>query len=388
MDSIEDQVVGLRKLEPIEAVDRKLLSPEELRRHIQEDFLKDYTTEEADKDALILAALGLLPSGFELRDFYIELLTEQVAGFYDDEDKAMYVVQGEGFNGPERLTYSHEYTHALQDQHYDFNDSLGYNDQACEANSERCAAIQALIEGDATVLEFQWFTEHSTPDDMREIQEFYANNQSPVYDSAPAFIKEDLIFPYQAGQTFVEQIFEQGGWEAVDAVFGNPPLSTEQILHPERYPDDKPVDVILPDLSPVLGQGWSELDRSVMGEWFTYLILAQGLEPGFRLDDRTARQAAEGWGGNAYVFYINQDSGKIVMALSTSWDSVSEARQFAAAFRRYATARFGDPSASQNSYNAWESPEGVHTFRLDTSRTIWILAVDAPQAEAIWQILE
>ncbi len=387
MDEIQEQVVELRMLKPKNPVERRLLTPEELSKRVQDDFFKDYTTEKAHNDALSQSTFGLLELDFDLISFFKAMYTEQIAGFYDNEDKTMFVIAGEGFHGIERLTYSHEYTHALQDQNYDIQNGLKHNQEDCKKDSERCAAVLALMEGDASTLEVQWFSTFATPQDARQIQDFYANYKSPIFDSAPDFIKEDFLFPYQAGQKFVQSLIDKGGWEAVNAAYTNPPVSTEQILHPERYPDDKPVTVSLPDLAPVLGESWKKLEQEVMGEWSIYLILAHGLKPDFRLSDNTARQAAEGWGGNAYAIYYNESTKAVVMVFDTRWDTVNDARQFASAFRRYATARFGDPSASQDSFNAWQSPLGYQTFHLDTDRTVWIQAVDAAQADAVWKAI-
>jgi hypothetical protein len=217
-------------------------------------------------------------------NFYVELLSEQVVGFYDSDTKEMYVIQGSGFLGPERLTYAHEYVHALQDQHYQIEEGLGYNDENCEVNTDYCAAISSLLEGDASLSEMQWLYTHATDQDIRDIQEFYQTYESPIFESSPSFLREDFIFPYRAGQEFVETIYEQSGWQGVDQVYANPPLSTEQILHPERYPDVVPVAVELPDLQTTLGQGWREVEQGTWGEWYTYLILAEGLNEVTRLD--------------------------------------------------------------------------------------------------------
>ena len=216
MEVIERQVSELRGLEAKSSVSRHLLTPVDLRQHILDDFLKDYSQEEARQDALSLWSFGLLERDFKLYDFYIELYSEQVAGFYDQETKEMFVVQGEGFAGPERLTYAHEFTHALQDQYYDIQDGLRFNDTDCENESERCAAISALLEGDATLAELEWFSSHATAQDRREISSFYNNYSSPVFDSAPQFMQDDFLFPYEQGQDFVKTIFDEGGWQAVD----------------------------------------------------------------------------------------------------------------------------------------------------------------------------
>src|SRR3989304_2604527 len=102
---------------------------------------------EAAGDARLLAMLGVLPAEFPLSELHLELYGEQVAGFFDSETQEMVVVQEATFGGVERATYAHEYDHVLQDQHYQLRDGLGLDAQACEQDSERCTAIQALVQG-------------------------------------------------------------------------------------------------------------------------------------------------------------------------------------------------------------------------------------------------
>jgi hypothetical protein len=301
MDQIQNAVVEIRGLQAHADVPRALLTPDQLRERVINDFLANYTPEDAQQDVVELTALGLIEPSFDFLDFYTELLSEQVAGFYDNDVKEMFIVQGESFAGPERLTFAHEYTHALQDQTYDIENGLRYNEDICQEDTERCAAIQALLEGDASSVEMQWFINYATQDDQQQVVDFYSSYSSPIYDSAPAFLKEDFIFPYTYGQAFVEKLMNDGGWEAVDAAYANVPVSTEQILHPEKYPDDKPVTVELPDLLAVLGDGWSELDSNVMGEWYTYLILAKAVDAAQVIE--TAQTAADSW--EAAAVYTN-----------------------------------------------------------------------------------
>ncbi len=380
MDEIQMQVVTERGLKPNAVVDRKLYTPEQLRAKIIRDFEEDYSPEDARTDARVLAAFGLLNPDFDIYNFYIDLLAEQVGGYYDQETKEMVVVQGAEFGGVERMTYAHEYTHALQDQNYDIENGLNYNDDACDADPERCAAVQALIEGDATLSGLNWFTEHATQEDYDSMMEFYDSFQSPVYDSAPDFIALDFTFPYEYGLAFVQSLYNTGGWGSVDLTYQNLPQSTEQIIHPSRYPDDTPLPVTLPDFAALLGSGWEEIDRGTMGEWYTYLILAKGLDEKARLDEETAASATEGWGGDAYAVYYNAQSGQTMMVLHTVWDTEAEADEFAAAFRAYADARF-DSSAP----DVWAGPDGIHTFHQSDAATTWILAPDAETAEAVWE---
>lgn len=388
MDEIQEQVIRLRGLEPTGRVARALLTPEELRQHVTENFLDDYTADDAHDDALILAAFGLLETNFDLHDFLLELYSEQVAGFYDSETREMFVLQGNRFGGMERLTYAHEYTHALQDQNYNLRDGLGYNDETCEEDPERCNAILALVEGDASLLEIQWFTDHGTRQDLADIQEFFRTNESPVFGGAPVFLQEDFMFPYTYGQAFVEHLYNQGGWEAVNQAYQNPPVSTRQILHPELYPANQPLSVNLPDFEAILGDGWRELDRSVMGEWYTYLILAHGLDSQARLDEEQAKSAANGWEGDTYAVYFNDQNQQTVMVLKHAWVDAQEAAEFNDAFQQYATGRFGQPTLTGSDAVNWSHLGGYTGFHVSGVETIWILAPDPSITQAILQTLQ
>jgi hypothetical protein len=299
----------------------------------------------------------------------------------------MDIVQGFGFGGPERLTYAHEYTHALQDQNFDIEEGLNYTNEACEEDSERCAAIQALLEGDASMLELDWFSNYATQQDMIDIQDFYAEYESPIYDTAPDFLREDFIFPYIYGQSFVEYLYNLGGWEAINDAYRNVPVSTEQILHPERYPADQPEIVEIPDFMPILGEGWRELDRGVMGEWYTFLILAHGLIPEARLSESESKAASDGWGGDEYLVYYDDQNSIIVLVMHTSWESVNDATQFYNAFQKHSTARFGAPSNLQNNRIGWMHEGGYTELSIQNQFTTWVLAPDEAIAQQIWSAI-
>jgi hypothetical protein len=386
MDELQQQVIELRGLQSLRPVERSLLTSEQLREKVISDFFEDYSEEEAFGDAVVLAAFNLLDQDFDLYDFFIELYSEQVAGYYDDETEEMYVVRGSGFQGPERLTYTHEYNHVLQDQNFDIEKGLNYSEEQCELDSERCAATQALLEGDSTLLELIWFSLNATEEDQREIFEYYDLSESPIYDRAPDFMKEDFLFPYQAGQVFVETLYLEGGWDAVNDAYGNVPLSTEQILHPEKYPEDRPVNVLLPDLLGVLEDGWREIDKGVMGEWYTYLILAFGLDEMARLSENAAMAGADGWGGDMYAVYYD-DEGDTALVLKTIWDADREAKEFKEQFEIYSFNRFGDPVVSRAGHLEWKSEEGYTEFHIDGDETIWIFAPDSITAHTIWDSL-
>ena len=388
MELIQRQVIQERGLQPNGDFTRVLYSPEQLRQRVVDDFLENYTKEDAQKDSIVLAAFGLLNPDFDFYTFYVDLLSEQVAGFYDDETKEMVVVQGEGFSGTERLTYAHEYTHALQDQNYGIGDGLNYSEEACEEETERCAAIQALLEGDATLSELNWFMNNATPKDRTDIFAFYDEYESPVFDSAPPFMAEDFLFPYEEGLAFVQYLYDHGGWDAVNQAYVEVPVSTEQILHPERYPDDKPIPVELPDLSGILGDGWEEYDQGIMGEWYTFLILAYGRDERAQQTVDNATEAAQGWGGDSYIVFYNPVDETTLMVFSVLWESKIEAEEFAKVFETYAQDRFGKAEIEQPNYSSWLDSQDVHTFHIEGAQTTWILAPNSELAETVWETLQ
>ncbi len=381
MDEIEGQVRILRGLQQTHPVDREFLTQVQLRQRVMDDFLADITQEEAFNDARVLSLLGLLEPDFDLWNFNADLLTEQVAGFYDDEIEEMAVICGADFGGPERITFAHEYTHALQDQTYDLEDGLGYNDDLCEADSERCAAIQALIEGDAYLLEEQWLRTYSTQEDLADLLEFIASFESPVFDSAPEYLRQGLLFAPLAGLDFVRTLYLDGGWAAIDAAYLNPPLSTEQILHPERYPVDAPIWLEVPDLSGALGNEWREIDRGVLGEWDIQATLNEFLPKA------TAVDAAEGWGGDYYLAFYNEDQDIDALVFVSQWDTMPDLHEFDAAFRDYGDARFGARVISSSYEASWHGEAVYVIFERRSNQALWILAPDVETGQALRQAI-
>ncbi len=381
MEQIETEVVLLRGLRPTGPVDRGLLSGAELRQYVLDDFLIDYTQEEARDDAKVLALFGLLYPDYDLFDLYLDLYSENIAGFYDDEIKQMFVVQDSEFGGPERLTYAHEYVHALQDQTYGLEEGLGFSHDACEEDSERCAALQALLEGDATLLEERWLLTYASDTDFQQLLDFYDSFSSPTYEAAPGFLKEDFLFPYTTGYDFVERSFLDGGWAAVDALYADPPTSTEQILHPGRYPEDVPIRLLVPEVLESLGPEWREMDRDVLGEWFTLLTLKEFLP------EQQAQTAAEGWGGDYYIALHEDSEGQSVLVLATAWDTVRDAHEFYSAFRDYGDVRFGERTLSSTTRSIWESRGEWNSIEIIGDQTLWILAPGSEIGEAVREAL-
>jgi hypothetical protein len=379
IESLQTQVISLRGLQPALPVQLTLLSPQDLHQHVLDDFFADYSAEEAQTDARILALFGFLEPDFDLWTLYVDLYTEQIAGYYDTETRQLYVVAGEEFGGPERFYFVHEYDHFLQDQAFGLEEGLGLNDEDCDADSEACAAATALIEGDATLIQEQWLRTYATAQDIQEIIAEADTYESSVYDSAPPFMQQDLLFPYTEGLTFVRQLHLQGGWASVDAAYRDPPRSTEQILHPELYPSDQPVALLAPqDVAAALGSGWNEIDRGTLGEWYFRLMLEQ------YLSSTDALEPSAGWGGDYYLGFYNEDLDAGALVLLISWDRSRDALQAFDALEIYGTQRFGDGSAYDKTVR-WEGEAGFALLELSSYQTLWIIAPDRESGELLRQ---
>ena len=380
LEEIQGQVSTVRGLYPTGPLDRQLLDPEDLGQRVEQDFLDEYTAEQAGDDVRMLSLFGLVEPGFDLLDFQLDFYEEQVAGYYDTEIERMYVV-GSQWGGAERLTYAHEYVHALQDQTYDLEDGLGYNDEACRQDSERCASLSALIEGDATLAEEQWWQAYSTEQDNEDLLAAVASYRGDVFHTAPAYMRQDLLFPYDQGLEFVRALFRQGGWAAVDAAYLDPSTTTEQILHPELYGGEEPLAVELPDVVEALGGGWRELEAGVLGEWFTYLVLDE------EIPSWEAEEAAAGWGGDAYRAYADETGDRSALVLLTRWDSSRDAFEFVEAFRAYGGWRFGERRTHQ-AERLWTWRHGAVLLERAYDQTLWIVAPDEATQEAIRASIE
>ncbi len=209
---IEERVSELRGLETLKPVTKAFLTTDELRQRVIED-LSDYTEKDARDDVLLYVAFGLVEQDVDLYNLLVDLQTEQVAGFYDADTEEIYLVEGgQGLGAMEQSVLSHEYTHALQDQHFDL-EALGFTDEEeeKEEDGEQNFATRCLVEGDAVLLQQQYLFNHFEVEDLQEMLEQIEEVDSSVLDSAPVIVQQSLMFPYEAGLTFVTSLYAEGG---------------------------------------------------------------------------------------------------------------------------------------------------------------------------------
>jgi hypothetical protein len=320
-DAIEDQVVALRGL-PATNVKRETIGEADLKVFNAKSFDEDNPPAYVAANERLYKAFGLMPPQQSLRELFLDLIDSQVAGFYRPEAKTLYVVSRSGaINGADKITFAHEYDHALQDASFDV---FKGQDQLLD-ETDQALARAAVYEGDATLLMILWAGENLTPEEFAEVQAAGADPASmEILTRTPAILVEGLLFPYTAGQAFVLPVQSSGGWKAVDALYDDLPRSTEQILHPDKYRSgEEPVDVKLPAaLAAGMGKGWSEAIQDTFGEFQLGVWLR---ESGIRASDASA--AAAGWGGDRLAVLSGPDEAWAVVMHST-WDTKDDAAAF------------------------------------------------------------
>lgn len=321
---IRTQVEAIRGLKPTADVAPVLIDDAQLRTNLSADFDEENPPAEVVLSQRTLIALGLLPAGSSLRDIVLALQSGQVAGYYSPVHKQLFVVSRSGGVGAvQRVTYAHEFTHELQDQHFDLK-ALGLD---ARDQGDRSLARLALVEGDAVSSQSAWMVKELDAADLSELIGAATDPAAiAALTNAPAYIRATSLFPYQDGLAFVQELMQTGGYGAVNAAFARPPDSTEQILHEDKYVSgEKPIVVAIPtDLAAQLGAGWTADAQDTLGELVLRIWLQQGGVP-----PTDAAAAAAGWGGDRLVL-LHGPTGDAI-ALETAWDTSDDADAFATA---------------------------------------------------------
>jgi hypothetical protein len=374
VESNVSEIRGLPLLEPIVPV---VLTRDELRERLGAEFAAETTPEESQDDVLVLNAFDFLGRDYDLFSAQLGLQSDGILGYYDPET-AEFVVVNDGtlLDPAAQWTHAHEVVHALQDQHYDL-DAL--TDDALD--SEARAAVRALAEGEAELVQyfFLFESDYFTQEEFDSIANDPDQTDSDFLDDYPPVLVNDLSFPYTSGVEFVVDLYREDGFAALDAAWANPPRSTEQILHPDRYRDgDEPQIVSLPPLTDTLGAGWELLDEDILGEFYLREYLAQ------QLPAASVEQAATGWGGDRYAVYWNAADEALVMILRLVWDAPEDALEFADSYPAYPTALFDAEGQLQpDGSTCWPGDDDVICFLQVDGESLVVRAPDVVMAAAV-----
>ena len=421
----------IRELAILRPVKSGAQSRSDIERMLIKNLNDQMTTAEMHATELSLRKFGLAPASFEYRPFIIKLLTEQVAGYYDPKSQEFHLADWLDLEG-QKPVMAHELTHALQDQHF----NLRRFQKWPHGDSDAELAVHSLVEGDATLAMMIYMAKNPLVAlaFSRSLTTGVATEQ---YDQAPRVMRESLIFPYREGSEWTTQLYKRGGWTMVSNAFAKLPLSTEQILHAEKYfKYERPIKIVLPDVANLLNAGskqqsaisnqqsvvstrrssgtagvspalvrtgsvsdrvqrplprrrlptahsplptpsWRRIDSDVNGEWNYYLILDQFLNVPLE-----SKRAAAGWGGDRYALYEGPN-GQVFLAQVAVWDTENDAREFFDAYVKRTELRYpgakrlnsADSKLETPNSLSWQTSEGEVVIELRGARVVIVEGV-------------
>src|ERR1700723_1533681 len=310
---------------PIEhSVKRRLISRDEVNKYLRGKFDEDEGAKRMERSEIVLKKVGLLDRDFHLRPFLLSLLTEQIAGFYDNKTKTVNLLD---WIQPEeqKPVLAHELTHALQDQKVGLTkwSSISLNGPSNTVQEdnrhlqvdEADTARGAVSEGQAMAVFVDYTLRPSgktladSPEIMDRMKDQVTDTSgSPVMARAPLLLQESLLFPYSDGLSFEQAILIKAGKEAAFAgVLANPPSSSFEIMHPDAFMEHAPVPVVrLPDIHPLLDPEYVPYDIGVMGELDVRILVE--LFGGREMADALA----PAWNGG--VYYAAQRKSAVTTA--------------------------------------------------------------------------
>jgi hypothetical protein len=303
-------------------------SRSETRRFVEQELNRKYPAARTEAERKAMVAWGVIPADFDLRGSLLDLLQEQAAAYYDPVRKVMVLAD---WVTPEmqQFALSHELVHALQDREIPLEQFLapppGHGDQLL--------ARQALIEGEAVAISLELLLQPQGMDlaripDLSTFKQLVsALSAGPVFARVPRFIQHLLLFPYVQGLTFVHQFRLKESWPGFSRLYRDPPRSTTQILHPEKFfgHREDPLPITLPDLQAIFAQGWRLISEDELGEWGLSELLATFM------DEASGLRLATGWRGDRYQVWEDA-RGQLALIYRVRWQAEGPAEAFAQAY--------------------------------------------------------
>jgi len=388
LHEIRDLAAEVRELDPCEKVNEGTLTREQLTAYYEEidAQFSDEDREELETMNKIFRLLHLIGPQDDILESYLGMHSSQVLGMYAfDEDKLVLVSDGDSdLSIDDEVILAHEYVHCFQDASLDYDRlyKMEEKENGKKANTEYSTAIDALIEGDASISAGAYARAKlgdegynnwlNSPDDDS------ASGEEEEEKDFPPALERYFSFPYDYGAKFARFLRDRGGWEELDKAYDNPPSTTEQILHPEKYlAGEKAEDLKLPDLTDDLGKDWEQLDDDVFGEFdaYNYLLTLLG-------DEGTASAAAAGWGGGRIALYSHKDFvDRVLIHIVLTWDTPTDAAEFLTAYLSSVQAANGqnnlwDRSSSARGLLLWDDEDEHIYVSLEKRAVTLVIAVN------------
>ncbi len=319
---VESEVQQVRGLKFETKVPVEPVSQSEMAQRVKDQFDASAPVRYLARRSLAWQTIGVIAPGASVRQQLEQFQTGQVVGYYVPESGELVYLGSSDPTPLSQLALAHELTHAVDDQHFNLDrvDQLG-----TDCQDELQMAALGAIEGSAQFFSTKVATTFFTPDQLVQMAQEAGGQQLP--QGVSPFVEQLELWPYDAGQAFITQLDSRGGTKLVNQALQHFPVSTEQIIHPELWPNDLPTPVDITDLGRKLGPGWTDLDVMDVGEAWLQIMLR------LRLDPAVADAASTGWDGGLYRAW--QNGPRVALVLSTVWDTPEDARQFADAIGQW-----------------------------------------------------
>lgn len=293
--------------------------------------------------------IGLVAAGTDLVAAHLDTAEKDVVGYYQSKSKTFRLLSHVS-EREVRSVMAHELTHALEDQHYDLESVMKR-----ATNDDHAVAIKAVIEGSAMVTTLSILRTQGGIGKAKEAAALSSQKRARTVQGKPTFVQMQLLLPYTLGFSFLlrgkpwELLFDGVRIEDIEQAYADPPDSTREVLHPEQYwggrrERERVRALSLPDLSQILGPGWSQSVKGSIGELGLTLLTGSQLKTGgfeTLLPTSWETPGASGTAGDAFHHYVNGD--RSVTLLLTRWESVRDADEFQRTLRagRRTLVRFG-----------------------------------------------
>ncbi len=327
------QISGLEIKQPVRSA---VVSREEIRGYIQERMKQTTTPEQVHAQEVALQKFGLLPKGFGLGDFVVDLLSEQATAYYDPRRKEFFLADWAPLE-LQKPAIAHELMHALQDQQFGLDRFLLQEGMSQDEQTARVAVVEG--QGVMVMMDYMLGARGEKAEDYPNLSEYVSKatlaetSKFPVFAAAPAYLRESLLFPYTMGLGYVRSVLEKMGKKGYAEMLRHPPRSTREILHPGASPGPA-VDLSAPAVPGNARQGFRKLDSNVLGELDLFVLIKQFLS------EEEARALAPAWRGLKYDVYEHTDGG-VLVAHRSIWKDAAAAQAFANAYHRLVTLRDG-----------------------------------------------
>jgi len=316
-------------------VPSEIVTRESFRRYVESHTQGRSAAKEIRAEELALKMFGLVPQDFSLARETVDLLDEQAAAYYDYKKKRLFILDSTPSGEEQQTALVHELAHALADQQHPLGKYLNQG----SPDSDESTAREAVMEGQATWL--TWAYESKRSGGKAEVPEKLLNELTsdpqdgpdfPVLKSAPLYVRESLLFPYNEGARFQDSVYHRLGAQGFGEIFERSPASTQQILHATDYFDKKmPTMPELPTLRAEIGgqaRQFRLLIGGTLGEFDHEVLLQQ------YTDRITAQAAALHWRGGEFRVYEHKKDGFPVLVYASEWDSPEAARTFFSLYER------------------------------------------------------